>query len=477
VARVAGALLAVAGLGVLMACVRPGSTLLDFRDTYYIAAHNALHGGSPYAVSSYIYPPPFAVLLAPVAELSLHHAQQLWYALSLAMIVAAATVVARLVPHVPVPLAVGGTLLLFAGFGPLREGLRQGQAESVLLLLIGAGLLLARKEGDSRRDLAAGLCLGAAAVLKVYPAIILLYFAWTCRWRLLAGAGAAVAALMAVSVAVLGPSGIGGYVTALATQGTPAFEARSWSFGASGFLYRLFTDNPSSFPLVHVSPSILRVLLATYVLALAVGGTYLAARRWRLPAPAAHLAVVWLMLMADPLLQVHHLQLLLVVLVEPLAAAVRTVARSGRGAAAWLLAVSVLAVPAVLALADLRTSRHTIVLLTIAIAVAVGIAGVRALRLPWTRIGPAHGILALVIVYVFTASPALMNMATWWGEPMSAAHVIAGEGQFYLLLLLGAVSVVVLRGTAPRSAAGMSTARPLLDGGDEIRDAGEHAGA
>jgi hypothetical protein len=150
-----------------------------------------------------------------------------------------------------------------------------------------------------------------------------------------------------------------------------------------------------------------------------------------------------------------------VVLVEPLAAAVRTVARSGRGTAAGLLAGVVLAVPAVLALADLRTSRHTIVLLTIAIAVVVGIAGVRVLRLPWMRLDPAHGVLALVIVYVFTASPALMNMATWWGEPMSAAHVIAGEGHLYIPLLLGAVSVPVLRGTGPPSAAGMSTAPAL----------------
>jgi hypothetical protein len=443
-----------------MWCVRPGSDLSDFRDTYYIAAQHALHGSSPYSNSSYlpyqmyIYPPPFAVLLAPIAELSIHHAQQLWYALSLAMIVAAATVVARLVRSVPVPLAIGGTLLLFAGFAPLREGLRIGQAETVLLLLIGAGLVLARQEGDSRRELAAGLCLGTAAVLKLYPAVILLYFAWTCRWRLIAGAGAAVVALMAVSVAVLGPSGITGYLSSLATQGTAAFEARPWSFGASGFLYRGATDNPWSFPLVHVSPSILRALLVAYVLAVAVGGTYLVARRWRPPAPAAHLAVVWLMLVADPLLEVHNLQLLLVVLVEPLAAALHTVARGGRGGAAWLLAGGLLAVPAVLALAGLR-SQHAVVVLTVAIVVGLGIAGVRALRLPWMRLGTAHGILALVIVYVLTASPALMNMSTWWGAPMSAARVIEGEGQFYLLLLLGVISALVLRGTRPWSSAGV----------------------
>ncbi len=462
--RIVGAVLAVAGLAVLMACVRPGSDLSDFRDTYYIAAQHTLQGSSPYAVWSYlpyqmyIYPPPFAVLLAPIAELSVHHAQQLWYAVSLGMIVAAATVVARLVRGVPTPLAIGATLLLFAGFAPLREGLRIGQAECVLLLLIGAGLVLARRRGDARFEIAAGLCLGAAAVLKLYPAVILLYFGWSCRWRLLAGAGAAIAALMAVSVAVLGPSAITGYLTSLATQGTAAFEARPWSFGASGFLYRAAADNPWSSPLVHVSPSILRGLLIAYVLAVAVGGTYLVARRWRPPPAAAHLAVVWLMLMADPLLEVHHLQLLLVVLAEPLAVALRTVARGGRRGAAWLLAGGVLAVPAVLALAGLRISQHGVVVLTVAIVVALGIAGVRALRLPSTRLGAEHGVLALVIVYVLTASPALMNMSTWWGAPMSAVHVIEGEGQLYLLLLLGLVGFLVLRDGGGRRPSAGSTA-------------------
>jgi hypothetical protein len=60
-----------------------------------------------------------------------------------------------------------------------------------------------------------------------------------------------------------------------------------------------------------------------------------------------------------------------------------------------------------------------------------------------------------VIVYVLTASPALMNMSTWWGAPMSAAHVIEGEGQLYLLLLLGVISALVLRGTVPSSSAGL----------------------
>src|SRR5215475_43262 len=184
------ALLTVVVLGVLMVHRAAFSTELnsDFI-TYRAAGWAVLTGSDIYKVQNprgwpYVYPPPFAILMTPFAEMSAFTASVIWYLLSVILVVSSVQMSVKMVrgalgrfgrhpfwlyalPFVMVLLWVG-------------QGAVEGQATILTLWL----LMLALYRSQRGRDISSGTALACAALLKAFPLALLAYFIREKRWRL-----------------------------------------------------------------------------------------------------------------------------------------------------------------------------------------------------------------------------------------------------------------------------------------------------
>jgi hypothetical protein len=192
----------------------PAALRFDFVN-YFGGAQAAAHGTDIYAdfkrswgteswVVAYIYPPFFALVLAPLTSLGLLTAARIWLLAVQAAFFGSLALIFRIHPE----LSRGGRrLLLLAslGFMPVYLNLKFQQVATVWLLLITAALWAALR----RRAGLAGAFVAAAASLKVSPIFLIPLFARLGRWRV-----AVLASVMLVVVTV---------VTVLAAPG-------SWQF-------------------------------------------------------------------------------------------------------------------------------------------------------------------------------------------------------------------------------------------------------
>jgi alpha-1,2-mannosyltransferase len=163
----------------------------------------------------FITPPTTALLALPLAGLDAGTAFRVWSLLGLAMLVLAVWIAIRAGPwpsrHLRGPrLAV---LLLAVAGGGTYAFLLLGQVDGVTAL----GLALAYAAWRKNRPAPAGFWLGLAfAATKPHLAIGLAIWLLARRdWRALAGAIAGCGVVAAVSLALVGPAGLGGFVSAL----------------------------------------------------------------------------------------------------------------------------------------------------------------------------------------------------------------------------------------------------------------------
>ena len=211
----------------------------DF-SAYWVGARQVLEGLSPYLPSQlagpyspqqqflYLYPPPLAALVTPLAFLiagSYKAAAWVWTALAAAALVASVLAMYRSERLDRFALLAGrGRWLLVAAafaFPPVVGELVLGNVHLLLLGLLTLGWLGIQR-GGGRGEWIAGLAVGVAAVIKVFPAVILLWFLLTRRFR--AAAGVVVGA-MAVALVTLPLTGIEPwlqYPTVLANLGPPS---------------------------------------------------------------------------------------------------------------------------------------------------------------------------------------------------------------------------------------------------------------
>jgi len=156
---------------------------------YQLAGRAVLDGTDIYQVRNvrgwaYVYPPPFAILMAPFALLSVFWGALVWYLISVTLIVWALVMCVRTVRSVlPVEdrqlvLSIVPIVLLLMWF---MSGLARGQA-SVLLMWLVLAAFCWHWEGQ---DLRGGACLAGAILLKAFPLVLLGYFAWRRKWKFL----------------------------------------------------------------------------------------------------------------------------------------------------------------------------------------------------------------------------------------------------------------------------------------------------
>jgi hypothetical protein len=192
-ALVAVALALIVGLGVntvYRAAIWPIQRT-DFT-VYQLAGQAVVDGTDIYQVRNvrgwaYVYPPPFAILMAPFALLSVFWGALVWYVISVALIV---WVLAMCVNTVRKVFSIDGHLLILSTV-PMAmllvwfiSGLARGQA-SVLMMWLVLAAFCWHWEGH---DLRGGACLAGAVLLKAFPLVLLGYFAWRRRWKFLLAA-------------------------------------------------------------------------------------------------------------------------------------------------------------------------------------------------------------------------------------------------------------------------------------------------
>ncbi len=150
----------------------------------------------------FTYPPFAALLLRPFAELRLGLTVTIFTALSLlALLITTWWLVKPLAERHNLPrwFALGFAVPLVLATESTRETLAFGQINMLLVTLILADLLFAVPKGSRW----AGVGVGLATALKLYPGIFIVYLLVARRWRaaVVAGAAAAGATLLAAAIA------------------------------------------------------------------------------------------------------------------------------------------------------------------------------------------------------------------------------------------------------------------------------------
>ncbi len=182
------AFLTVVVLGVLMVHRAVFSTELnsDFM-TYRAAGWSVLTGSDIYEVRNshgwpYAYPPPFAILMTPFAELSAFTGSIIWYVLSVILVVSSVQMSVTIVRawsrfrRNPFWLYVLPSVMVLLWVG---QGAVEGQATILTLWL----LIVALYQSQRGKNIAGGTALAFTALLKAFPLALLVYFAWRKRWR------------------------------------------------------------------------------------------------------------------------------------------------------------------------------------------------------------------------------------------------------------------------------------------------------
>lgn len=153
-----------------------GLAVVDGQDIYKVRTGRDL---------AYVYPPPFAIAMVPLAVLPAFWSALLWYLISLAALVSAVIMSYRWArlrfgDQADPVYVVAVPLVIMVGLS--NSALCRGQASVILAWLVVAAFYWhARK-----KDLWAGSCLAGAIIMKVFPAVFLGYFVWRRQWAMVA---------------------------------------------------------------------------------------------------------------------------------------------------------------------------------------------------------------------------------------------------------------------------------------------------
>lgn len=154
--------------------------------------------------TSYIYLPFLAVLLRPIAILPYDLAKMLWFVLNLGFLLASIGLLTQLIGLPPV---VAIPAILMAVLMPaIYYSLLFGQINFLLLLLLTGSLYLSSLLPSARwREIAAGILLSIAIVIKLYPAIV--GFAYLLHRRLLSAISIVLGVLAMFVFGIVGGNG------------------------------------------------------------------------------------------------------------------------------------------------------------------------------------------------------------------------------------------------------------------------------
>lgn len=213
----------------------------------------------------YLYPPLLAQILAPLTQImDLVAGQITWFVLNTVLVIGSVYLMQRYIP------AAWARRLWIAPvlFVPIGQALYIGQVTIIMLALL-TWAWVAVREGHHRF---AGSLLALAVWIKVYPALLVVYFIWKRDWRILQGVVLTGAVLALVQIAVSGPEQFIAFFDVLfdlTEDGQPFATFENMSLFA--FVSRLFQPNALVDPLIvnDVLFQVTRVVMTGGVLGLA----------------------------------------------------------------------------------------------------------------------------------------------------------------------------------------------------------------
>jgi hypothetical protein len=277
-----------------------GSTLgYDF-EAYAGAARRLIDGQRLYdpaidvagGFAIYLYPPPFALAIVPLAWIGGQAGVWIWVGLMVAAFVAG-------VALMPVRPAVRWAVLLLGALDwPVLYSIKLGQVGPLLLLLFAIGW---RAVGTPERPcppgsrIILGASIGLGTIIKVQPAILLGWAALTGRWRpIVVAISVGIAAALAATL-VAGTQPWFDYPALLGRVSSPLTTPHNFTPGAIAFQAGV----PESIAAAIQWASVVATLVAVAV-----------AARWR-AADASFLVAVVASQLISPLLWDHYAMLLL----------------------------------------------------------------------------------------------------------------------------------------------------------------------
>jgi len=217
---------------------------------YFNGAHAALSGGDIYAdfdrlwgtqawTVAYIYPPFFALVLAPLTSLGLVTAGRVWLILIQLTFAADLWLILRISPELSKSARRIFLLAAFV-FMPVYLNLKFQQVATLWLLLLTATLWA----GLARRNRLTGLFIAVAASLKVVPIFLIPLFGRLRRWSIVVFASAFLIAITGISL-VLSPSSLQFFTVVLPRIG---LGNSNWDNGSiTGLVSRFVAFYPSAF--------------------------------------------------------------------------------------------------------------------------------------------------------------------------------------------------------------------------------------
>jgi alpha-1,2-mannosyltransferase len=276
---------------------------------YLNAARDILHGQPLYQAflhhpfpdatlrPAYIYPPSFALLVAPLGLLRDAVAAAVWMAIEQASLAVAMVVVMRW--QRPTGWAVAAVLFVTLTFFPLWVDVVQGQANLLVLLLVTIGIV-----GILKGRPEAGAAIGVAVALKLTPVILVVWLLLDRRFR-------AAAFLLGGTAIVTGAGALLRFQDTVAYFGQvlPALAAGTAFYAnqsLAGLLDRTLSTNPYTQPWIALPWVSMLLIAAAAILTL-----------WwwwhtrRQPAPSRGAAFIPLIPLLSSVTWTHHLVIVL----------------------------------------------------------------------------------------------------------------------------------------------------------------------
>jgi alpha-1,2-mannosyltransferase len=201
------------------------------------------------------HPPVLAPLSLPLTWLPFPAIVLLWLFINVALLVYVGRWLGLSVP---------GSLALLA-WPPLWCLVYIGQLELLILVLA----LSAWRAAEGGRDWRAGLWLGVAAAIKLYPAFFLLPFLWRRRVRVVLAAGAVFVLSQLGGLLALGRADMIRYYTEILPSVSAYYSVRGLNAAPYGALLRLLGGAVDVAPLVHAPGAVVPIVLGLSLLALA----------------------------------------------------------------------------------------------------------------------------------------------------------------------------------------------------------------
>lgn len=246
---------------------------------------------------TYITPPFHALMLLPLVPLGYEKARFLFLVLSNILLFSSLALILRACDRaLHRPPWVLLALLIMLLFHPVYTSLELGQVDFLILFLISLSYWAYLTD----RRLIVGPALAMAAMIKLSPAVLLLYFLWKREFTIVAWAAITGVVCMLVSVLVIGAPAVlrfGGAIVPALLKGTAFFQNQS----LNGFFSRVFV-NPNFYYSLQEFPSLPAARLLALVSSLAILGVVAYLTRPRLGPSALRFPYEFALVIASLLL-------------------------------------------------------------------------------------------------------------------------------------------------------------------------------